>query len=300
MAHLKIEKRKRRTEDYACDQDRRVQAVRAKYGDGPIWNNNLKHHMTGTFNTAEFISKIPVDIMHEHVCAGYNGFNDFIFKRNYRGHTPDLDWISKTDTYKRASGLWIEREVQRAIDDLVPIQTLREYRLRDIPLAIVVRPMYPCISRPIKPVSLPYDHTVLVQQVFSKSACVRMISTTDQKDNGDADMTLSDAWDIVAGPIWTRRTYIESSKNWRERDMPLNFQQAFSTIMLGAETQRKLKIIRRDDNTFSLRLACIQDGEGGRAIDFCFSSTTITQHSALVDSVDFPAGVHSCIAGYLS
>jgi hypothetical protein len=298
MLQHTIESRKRRTEDYACDSARKVQSTRKKCA-GRYWNRYITRNMRGTFKTDEFMSKIPAEVVREFIGQSYRGFEHFIFSRNSPDHIPDLEWISKTETYQKASAQWVEYQVRDTICRQRPLEILREYRHRHIPLQITVVPSY----SPYKHISLPHGSNVFVNQVLSNSVKVDL-SISDTETNKDPfTLSLSDAWDLVAGPAdaW------DLVCHWQNLvPRPHAFQHALSRILQDERTESTMHIRDRGCLPY-LRLDCVIDRDRkresphNRAIEFHFaSSETFTKYMHVYDSIDVPVEVLTCIAGSLN
>jgi hypothetical protein len=305
MLHHKIETRKRRTENYACEISRKVQATRQKHSGQLYFNRTILGQMRSAFTSEEFVSKIPGDVVRAFIRQNqHGGFEHFLSSRNSRAHTPDLEWLSKTEAYKMASSWWVEHRVRDTIRRQIPVDTLREYRQRQVPLQIMAVPsMQKWRDHSEVEVTLPYGSNIFVNQVLSNSVRIALsISDTDTTKD-PFTLSLSDAWDIVAGPPVTsvyNRLEIRKSDDWLALPTdPDALQHALLRILQDDETKSTLPILGRGDS----RLPCCQlvrEGDGSkRSIEFRFEQRTLVTYRHVFNSIDFPAEIRTCIAGYL-
>jgi hypothetical protein len=229
----KLEKRKRKTENYACDTPRKVQATREKCA-GLHWNQPIANLLKGTFETDEFISKIPSAVVCDFMGYNCGGFEHFMFSRNSPARAPDLEWLSTTETYQKASAHWREAQMHKTISRQISLDTLRAYRQRQIPLQTSIFPSNHTMLDSANNVSLPLGSNVFVSQVLSDSVRVELIISDTDTYKDPFTLSLYDAWDIVAGPV------VEDWKHLPPK--PQAFQHALSRILQDEGTKTKLKI----------------------------------------------------------
>jgi hypothetical protein len=257
------------------------------------------------------MSKVPMNVMHDFVRRHPSKFENFINSRNSTVYTPDISWISRTETHQKNSSAWLERKIQKTKRGLIPRETLRVYRRNHIPLDITVSPATHRWGVH-RSVSLPDGSYVFVRQVLSHSAKVCLsISSADQKDD-PTSLTIVDAWNIVAGPALTLADRRRCQGNYTDHYNKVNtwmgltceaqtFQLALSRILQdGVFTKGALPVVEGTYSTkFTLRLYCELDSFHIRYIEFGFSSDIVQQYSVLSDFIKGPVEVYTCIAAYL-
>jgi hypothetical protein len=253
--------------------------------------------MRPAFTSEEFVSKIPGDVVRAFIRQNqHGGFEHFLSSRNSHAHTPDLEWLSKTEAYKMASSWWVEHRVRDTIRRQIPVDTLREYRHRQVPLQIMAVPSMQHYSYHSQvEVTLPYGSNIFVNQVLSNSVRIALSISATDTNKDPFTLSLSDAWDIMAGPDVT----VRKSDDWL--DLPTGpdaLQHALLRILQDDETKSTLPILGRGNSRLPCcQLAC-EDGSK-RAIEFRFEPETLVTYSHVFNSIDFPAEIRTCIAGYL-
>jgi hypothetical protein len=299
-----IEKRKRRSEEYACDEERKVVATRAKLDAPYRWNQEISNGMRDDIGGEDFLSKIPPHVLLEFVRERSDTFGAFLNARNSRVYTPDITWIAETTAYQKHASLWLERKIDGIRKGLVPFKTLRDYRSRNLPLRTACIPFNPFRVPMDKVFSLPSGSYVFVKQVLCKYAKVYM-STSGYNEDGHVSLTIEQAWEIVAGPQLFFHTdmagFNQRLRVWNATPCePHTFQHALLRILEDCDTMTALPIDQNADPSLCLKLVCgICPDAYERSIQFHFSADCVQRYDAIIESCDFPAGVNTCIAGYL-
>ena len=250
--------------------------------------------MRDDFDGEDFLSKIPPCVLVDFVRQRPSAFGSFLNGRN-SVDTPDMKWIAETMSYQKHSSLWLEGKIDCVRKGVLPFKTLRDYRTRNMPLAIAVVPSSPLVR------SLPYGSNVFVRQVLCQSSRVFL---SKNHDGEHPSLTIDQAWDIVAGKICIRGHFtdiIDGFNRWTETSFdPHTFQGALLRVLEDPDTRTLLPIVKSSETTFYLpltRSACQE--EYPRSIEFHFSSDCVQQYDALLEACKFPTGVNTCIARYL-
>ena len=289
MTETKItEKRKRRTETYACDEERAKKDVRAKciMFNRPI----LKRMCWGIYND-EFLKQMPVDVMYDFARKCWD-MEHFLCRRNEYGKHEDIPWLSQTSLYKEAFEGYLEPKIQLAVRKVKSRQILRDYRLGNISLAVSVYHTHThdddmCFARRIgKRISLPRGSYVYVEQVLSTFVRVGL---ANPDDCNTPPPSLANAWNVVAGTPVIRGDPVderEEQASWMN-DRSRDDTELFSALSVIMNEPSKLTVSEYDGGISRLRLKCSLDetsSRGMRSIGFDFSS----EHVKL--SVDLPPG----------
>jgi hypothetical protein len=286
-----IEKRKRKTEEYACDEERKVGATRKKLKDAYRWNHDISNGIKKDCLEQDFLSKIPHSVLLDFVRKRSTDFGVFL---NTRRTWLD-SWITETNAYQKHSDIWLERKLEHVRQGVIPFKTLRYYRERNIPLAVEIFPCNPH-GLQLKRISLPYGSYAFVKQVFSRSLKLYISG-----NHGGSGISLADAWAIVAGPsLSSRNDRAVVEKRIREWDEnPCDdriFLHAFSRIVAHAEAST----IRTSNKTkFWTQIATTTPGEYCRSIRFYFGPDCVEQYDAIEECYHFPHELTTCITGYL-
>jgi hypothetical protein len=318
MTKTTSEKRKRRTEEFACNEDRTIQLVRAKFAKKDAFTRSIMERMNLTSDG--FLSQIPLHVMYDFVRSGQR-LEVFLFNRNAHGQNDDIPWLSPTTQYQEAVKTCLDHSIKAAVRRLEPLKTLREYRHARIPLTISAYParLFKGFARQVgKPLSLPAGSYVYVDQVLSNGASIRLSISSQQEDipdQQDNPNQLCRAWDLIAGTRVLRPerndpdTFDEiemRADDWMDVPScdPETFQSALSCILKHWTTNSPF-VLSRSGDSCRLRLRASADEMCYRRVDFVrsigfeFSSEIVKQTQKLSDSVHFPLEVHTCIAGYL-
>ena len=299
-----IEKRKRRSEEYACDEERKVVSARAKLDVPYRWNQEISTGMRDDIDGEDFLSKIPPHVLLDFVRQSPSTFGRFLNARNAPTENRDMTWISETTAYKKQASLWIERKIHGIRKELIPFKILRDYRARNLSLRTTCVPFNPFRIKIDKVFSLPYGSYVFVKQVLCKYAKVYM-ATRSHDEEDHVSLTLDQAWEIIAGPQQLFNgdllVLIERLRIWNDTPCgPHTFQNALLRILEDCDTMTLLPI---DPNAYlglCLNLVYGTNPDAyKRSIQFHFSSDCVQRYDAVLESCDFPAGVNTCISGYL-
>jgi hypothetical protein len=314
------EKRKRQTEEYACDEDRTRRTTRMK-SQKTLSVSTVLNEMFRYTISDEFISQIPLKVLYDFVRSSLS-LKIFLCSRNYsKTLKKDITWLSQTGQYKDAVAKCLDKNIERALRKQEPLKILRDYRGRKIPLSIYAYPssVFTRLGGTLhndyrlhndgKNVSLPLGCNLYVNQVFSSNKLkVRM--TRDQMEEDRCLPSLEKAWDIVAGPGTIHHndqtlTVKEINNNVYEwMDGPHDTTDtilALSVILLDPSTE-KMRPFYQHYKMFKIEIRCLIDDNSqgrGRKIVFYFSSDVVKRSKEIFDAVEFPPEIHSCISGYL-
>jgi hypothetical protein len=309
-----IENRKRRSEDYACDEERKVAVTRAKLDVPFRWNHQISNGMSEDIDGEDFLSKIPPNVLLDFVRQRPSTFKKFLNTRNSSSYTPDETWMLETKAYQKHSNIWMEGKLDVIRKGVRPFKTLRDYRLRTLPLQITCLPSTPFFRFINKPVYLPYGSYVFVKQGFCQYATVYMSRKIHDEDY--VSLTIDQAWGVVAGPQVTREQWASPSLFAERRELfnawnetpcePHMFQRALMRILEEYNPvlpfgDKYLPSGRICDGKFYLRLSCDESSPRAytRSIRFNISSDSVQQYDAIIESCGFPMGINTCIAGFL-
>jgi hypothetical protein len=175
-------------------------------------------------------------------------------------------------------------------------------------LGITCVPFNPFHSSINKVMYLPHGSYVSVKQVFCRHATVSISRWIHDEDY--VPLTIEQAWYIVAGPQAFFHINDRFDRFWIWNETPCEphiFQRALLRILEDSHTKILLPIgenylLRNNirNRNFRLQLVCGIDADSyPRSIQFNFSSDTVQQYDAILESCQFPAGVNTCIVAYL-